>query len=142
MYLLLDDLQQVHGASLDTDTAGDALGSRALALHDHDLHGAGFHALAAADAQLLVDHEYTGLGILSDCTMLAGTHALAALDAHHGLCTSTLGHDLDATEILVKLLVESGGTGPDALQTCHALHAFFRHKFLHNKGSPLLFYYF
>ena len=32
----------------------------------HNLHGAGFHALAALDAQLLVDHVNAGLGVLGD----------------------------------------------------------------------------
>ena len=49
--LLLNDLQDLHGASLDTDTAGDALGSRILRLENHNLHGANLDTLAAAITQ-------------------------------------------------------------------------------------------
>ena len=94
--LLFDDLQNIHGASLDADAAGDALGSRALGLQNHDLHGANLHALAAGDALLLIDHVDAGLGVLGDCLMLTDLHALAALDADIGLGTLTLGHDLQA----------------------------------------------
>ena len=121
MKLLFDDLQDLHGTSLCADAAGNALGSRALALHDHNLHGACLDALAAADAQLLVDHVDAGLGVLSDGTVLTGSHALAALDAGIGLCASTLCNNLDAGQIGVKLLVESGGAGDHALETGIAL---------------------
>jgi hypothetical protein len=134
--LLLDNFQQFHGASLDTDATGDALGSRILGLHDHDLHGAGFHTLATLDAQLLVDHEHAGLGILSDGAMLTGTHALATLNTHHRLSTGSLGNHVNAAQIFIEFLVEGGGTSPDTFQTCHTFNALFCHKLLHIKGSP------
>ena len=137
--LLFHDLQNFHGAGLDADTASDALGSRGFGLHDHDLHGAGRYALAAADAELLVDHVHAGLGILGDGAVLTAAGALAALDADHGLCTGALGHDLDAAQILVEFLIESGGTGTDALQACHALDIFLNSQLLHNKSYPFSF---
>ena len=125
--LLFHDLQQIHGADLDTDAAGDALGGRILGLHDHDLHGAGFHTLAAGNAQLLVDHVHAGLRILGDGTVLTGLHALTALDTGHRLSAGALGNHLDAAQIGMKLLVERIGTGTDALQASHALDTLFRH---------------
>ena len=138
--LLLHDLQDLHGAGLDTDAAGDALGSRTVFGCYHDLHGAGFYTLATGGAKLLVDHVDTGLGVLGDCTSLADLSTLAALNADHGLCLALLLHDLDTGQILMELLIESGGTGVNALQTCHALSAFFYSKLLHNKESPLLIF--
>ena len=129
--LLFHDLQNFHGAGLDADTASDALGSRGFGLHDHDLHGAGRYALAAADAELLVDHVHAGLGILGDGTVLTSLHALTALDAGHGLGTGTLGNHLDAGQILMELLVESGRAGTDALQAGHAFDILFNSKLLH-----------
>ena len=129
--LLFHDFQDLHGASLDTDSAGDALGGGIL--QDHDLHGAGLDTLAAANALLLVDHVHTGLGVLSDGLMLASLHALAALDADVGLGGSALGHDLDAAEILVKLLIESGGAGTDALQASHTFCALFNSELFHKR---------
>ena len=96
MKLLFNDFQQLHWASFDTNTAGDALGGRIFGLQNHDLHGTGFHALAAADAVLLVDHVHTGLGILGDGIMLTDLGAFTALDAGHGLCTSSLCNNLNA----------------------------------------------
>ena len=94
--LFLHDFQQFHRACFDADAAGNALGSGAAFLeHDH-VHGAGFGALAAADALLLVDHVHAGLGVLGDGLVLTGTHTLAALNAGIGLCTGTLGHDADS----------------------------------------------
>ena len=142
MILLLHDFQNFHGASLDADAAGDALGSGALGLHDHNLHGAGLDALAAADALLLVDHVDAGLGILGDGLMLTGLHALAALDAGHGLGTSALGDDLDTAEVGVKFLIECVGAGADALQTGHALGILFHGELLHIEKSPLRIYYY
>ena len=129
--LLFHDLQHFHGADLGTDAAGDALGGRAFGLHDHDLHGAGFHTIAAGNAQLLVDHVHAGLGILGDGTVLTSLHALTALDAGHGLGTGTLGNHLDAGQILMELLVESGRAGTDALQAGHAFDILFNSKLLH-----------
>ena len=129
--LLFNDLQDLHGASLNADTAGDALGSGIAFLQDHDLHGANLNTLAAADALLLVDHVNAGLGILGDCLMLADLHALTALDADIGLCSIALGDDLDAGQIRIKLLVESFGTSLNALQTSHTLGTLFNSELLH-----------
>ena len=68
MNLLLDDLQDLHGAGLDADATGDALGSGAILIGDDQVEGAGLSALAAAGAELLVDHVHAGLGILGDRT--------------------------------------------------------------------------
>ena len=135
--LLFHDLQHFHGASLDTDATGDALGGSALFSHNHDLHGAGLDALAALHAQLLVDHVNAGLGVLGDSASLTDLSTLATLNADHGLCLALLLYDLDAGQILVELLIESGGTCVNALQTCHALSALFNSKLLHSKESPL-----
>ena len=48
--LLFNDLQDLHGASLHADAAGDALRNRRLFLMYHDLHGADGHASATANA--------------------------------------------------------------------------------------------
>ena len=125
--LFFHDLQQIHGANLDADAAGNALRSRAFRLHDHDLHGAGFHALAAADTELLVDHVHAGLGILGNGAVFTGLHALAALNAGHRLDTGALCNNLDAAQIRMKFLVKRSGAGTHALQTGHALNAFFGH---------------
>ena len=138
MYLLLHDLQDLHGAGLYTNAAGNALGSRILGLHDHDLHGASLHALAAGNTQLLIDHVHAGLGVLGDGALLAGTHALAALNAGHGLSAGTLSDNLDAGQILMELLVESGGASTDTLQACHALDIFLNSQLLHNKGFSFM----
>ena len=129
--LLFDDLQDLHGASLDADAAGDALGSGALGLQDHDLHGADLDALAAADTVLLADHVDAGLSVLGDSAVLTDLHALAALDADVGLGVIALGNDLDAGQIGIKLLVESGGAGLDTLQASHALLALLDSQLLH-----------
>ena len=133
MYLLLHDLQDLHGAGLYTNAAGNALGSRILGLHYHDLHGAGLHALAAGNTQLLIDHVHAGLGVLGDGALLAGTHALAALDTGVGLCALTLCNDLDAAQIRIEFLIESGGASTDALQAGHALNIFIYRQLLHIK---------
>jgi len=135
--LLLHDLQDLHGAGLDTDAAGDALGSRTVFRSYHDLHGANLNTLAAGGAELLIDHVDTGLGVLGNGTSLTDLCTLAALDADHGLCFTLLVYDLDAGQVLMELLVESGGTSVNTLQTCHALSALFNSKLLHNKESPL-----
>ena len=138
--LLFDDLQNIHGASLDADAAGDALGSRALGLQNHDLHGASFHALAAGDALLLIDHVDAGLGILGDCLMLTDLHALAALDAGHGLGTVALGNDLDAGIIGVEFLVEGFGAGLNALQASHTFNILLCNELFHNGGFSFFIY--
>ena len=131
--LLLNDLQNLHGAGLDTDTAGDALGNRIAILLNHDLHGACFHALAAADAELLIDHVHTGLGILGNCPLLADFHALAALDTDIGLSACALGNDLDAGQVGIELLIKSLRATLDTLQACHALGGFIDSEFFHFK---------
>jgi hypothetical protein len=70
--------------------------------------------------------------------MLTGTHALTALDASHRLGTGTLGHDLDAGQIRVELLIECFGTGTDALQASHALHIFLYSELLHIRGFSFM----
>ena len=141
MMLLFHDLQDLHGAGLDADAAGDALGNRILSLMNHYLHGADLHALAAADALLLVDHVHAGLGVLADGAMLAGTHALTALDADIGLRGVALGHDADAAQILIELLIKCLRAGLNALQASHALFVFLDSKLLHSKGFSFLRYF-
>ena len=134
--LLLDDLQDLHGASLDTDATCDTLGGRTVFGSYHDLHGANLNALAARGAELLVDHVDTGLGVLGNRTSLTDLCALAALNADHRLSLALLLHNLDAGQVLMELLIESGGTCVNTLQTCHALSALFNCKLLHSK-NPL-----
>ena len=131
--LLFHDFQNFHGAGLDADAAGDALGSGTLFGHNHDLHGAGLDTLAAADTLLLVDHVNAGLGILSDCLMLTGTHSLAALDANIRLCGTVLIHNLDAGQGDIVYLIKSLGTGLDALQASHAFCALYNSELLHKR---------
>jgi hypothetical protein len=129
--LLLDDFQDLHRAGLDTNAAGDALGGGIFRLQDHDLHGAGLDTLAAGNTLLLVDHVNTGLGILGDSLMLTGLHALTALDANHGLGSSTLGNDLDAGQIGVKFLVERLRASLDTLQASHTFSILINSELLH-----------
>ena len=70
MQLLFHDLQDFHGASLDTDATSNALGGSALLCHNHNLHGADLNALTALNTQLLVDHVHASLGILGNSTGL------------------------------------------------------------------------
>ena len=87
--------------------------------------GTGFLALAAADAELLVDHVHARLGVLGDRTMLAGRRALAALHAGHRtdlaapLRSTICTQDFGRMEFLVKRL----GAGTHALQAGHALRS-------------------
>jgi len=104
------------------------------------VHGAGFDTLAAADALLLVDHVNAGLGVLGNGLVLAGTHALAALDANIGLGSAGLVHDLDAAQGDIIYLIKSLRTGLDALQAGHALLALFNSELLHKR--TLLHYLF
>ena len=141
MYLLLDDLQNFHGASLDTDAAGDALGDGIAFLVNHDLHGAHGNTGAAADTELLVDHVHTGLGILGDSAMLTSLHALTALDAGIDLgCAVLTLNDLDCGIIGTGLLIESLSTGLHALQTCHTFHVLLCNELLHRKISFIIYY--
>ena len=105
---------------------------------NHDLGGADFDALAAANALLLVDHVNAGLGILGDGFMLADLHALAALDADTGLGTGALGNDLDAAQVGIEFFIESVGAGTDALQAGHALSILLDSKLLHCRYTPFL----
>ena len=140
--LLFDDFQDLHGSDLDTDAAGDALGNRIAFLMDHDLGGADFDALAAANALLLVDHVNAGLGILGDGFMLADLHALAALDADAGLCAGALGDDLDAAQILVEFLIERLRACAYTLQASHTLGIFLNYQLLHRKEFSFISYVF
>ena len=138
--LLLDDLQDLHGAGLDADAAGDALGGGALGLQDHDLHGADLDALAAADTVLLADHVDAGLGVLGDGAVLTDLHALAALDADVGLGVVALCNDLDAGKIFIEFLIKCSGASTDALEACHALSVFLNRQSFH-QICPLLYLY-
>ena len=131
MNLLLDDLQDLHGAGLDADAAGDALGSGSALVVDHELEGAGLDALAAAVAKLLVDHVDTGLGVLGDGTGLTGLGTQTALGADLGLGSALALHDLDAGLGDVVDLVESLGASLDTLQAGHALGTLLDGKLLH-----------
>jgi hypothetical protein len=103
------------------------------------MHGAGLNTSAAADAQLLVDHVHAGLGVLADGAMLAGTHALTALDADIGLGGVALGHDADAAQILIELLIKSLRAGLNALQASHTFGIFLNNELLHKKELPFSF---
>ena len=140
--LLLDDLQDLHGAGLDADAAGDALGSGAVLGHNHDLHGADLDTLAAGNALLLVDHVNAGLGILGDGFAFANAHALTALDTNIGLCGTVLIHNLDAGQSDIVYLIKSLGTGLDTLQASHAFCALLNSELLHKRTLLyLLFIY-
>ena len=112
--LLLDDFQNLHGASLDTNAAGDALGGVGAGGGggNDDLEGADLCALAAAGAELLVDHVHAGLGVLGDGAGFANLSTLAALNADIGLGLAVLLNDLNAglghIEFLVECLREIG----------------------------------
>ena len=139
--LLFDDLQQLHGTSLDADAAGDTLGNGIAFLMNHNLHGAYLNTLAATNALLLVDHVHAGLGILGDGTVGASLGAQTALGADHGLGSALALHDLDAGLGDIILLVESLGASLDALQAGHALGALLDGKLLHRYRSPFQSYF-
>ena len=107
----------------------------------HHLGGADLHTLAAADAVFLVNHINAGFRVLGDCIMLAGLHALAALDAHIGLCPGPLGNNLNAAVGGIKLLVECNGAGADTLQASHALGIFFYRELLHDGNDSFYVFY-
>ena len=121
-----------HRTCLGADAAGDALGSRGrvLNLHQHAERTC-FLALAAADAELLVD-RVDALGVLGDRAVLAGLRALAALNADHGLGRAVALDDLKTCLGRVKFLVERLGASADALETCHALGSLFNGQLFHN----------
>ena len=142
MYLLFDDLQDLHGASLHADAAGNALGSGAAFLLHHNLHGADLNAFAAGGAKLLIDHINAGLRILGDCTSLTDLGALAALDAGHGLGSAVLIYDLDAAQVLMEFLIKGFGASPDTLKASHTFNIFLNGKLLHLKRSPFQLFLF
>ena len=112
----LGDLQNLHGAYLDADAAGDALGSGSHAgLANHDPEGASLFALAAADAELLVDHVDAGLGILGNGALLASSNTRTALDAGHGANLTGTLYDLNAGLILMEFLIEGLRASTNAL---------------------------
>ena len=130
-FLLLDDLQDLHGAGHDADAAGDALGSGGIVVLDDQAEGAGLGAFAAAGAQLLADHVNAGLGILGDGTVGAGLGAQTALGADLGLGGALALHDLDAGLGDIVLLVECLRASLDTLQAGHALGALLDGQLLH-----------
>ena len=133
----LGDLQNLHGAYLDTDTTSNALGSGSHAgLANHDPEGACGLTLATADAELLVDHVNAGLGILGNGTLITSCCALAALNAGHGTDLTGTLYDLHARLILMEFLVKCLGASTDALQASHALGTLFHCKLFHN-NTPL-----
>ena len=138
--LLFDDLQDIHGASLNTDTTSDTLGSRILGLEDHNLSGANLNALATGNTVLLADHVHAGLGILSNRLMLTDLSALAALNTNHGLSASALCDDLDAGQIGMELFIECLGASLDTFQTGHTFSTLFDNKLLHMNETPLIHY--
>ncbi len=77
--LLFHHAEQIHRAGLGADAAGDTFGGGLP--QRHHLHRAGLHAVAAAHAELLVNHVNAGLGVLGDGAVGTGAHALAALYA-------------------------------------------------------------
>ena len=133
MLLLLNNFENFHGASLDTDATSDALGCGILGFQDHDLHGANLYALATADTVLFVDHVHAGLGVLGDGIMLTSFHALAALDTDHGLRAAVFTrNNLDTGIVGVELLVESLGASIYTCQAGHTLNIFLYSELLHN----------
>jgi hypothetical protein len=68
--------------------------------------------------------------------MLTGLHALAALNAHHGLSSAVLtGNDLDAGIVGMELLVECLRAGLNALQASHTLGILLNGQLLHRMIS-------
>ena len=128
----LRDLEHFHRASLDADATGDALGGVGhLRLKNDHAERAGFLALAAADAELLVDHVNALLGVLRDRAVLTGRSTLTALDAGHRADLAVALNDLQAGLVLMELFIKCGRAGADALQTCHARNILLDEKFLH-----------
>ena len=126
--LAFDDFEHVHGASLYADAAGDALSS-GVVINDN-LEGADFCTLAAANAELLIDHV-NALSVLLDSACFTNLCALTALDADHGLGFAVLFDYLDSGLIGIKYLIVSFGTGAYASETCHASCFFVYFQFFH-----------
>ena len=132
--LFFDDLQQLHGTCLDADAAGGAFaGIRGGLVLDDEAEGTCFDALAAAGAELAANHPDT-LGVLGDGAGGTCFGALAALDADHGTDVLAALDDLQSSLIGVEFLIVSVGAGADALQTGHALHAFFDGQLFHERS--------
>ena len=80
------------------------------------MHGTDLHALAAAVAQLLVDHVHA-LGVLGDSALLTGSGAFSALDTGVGLGLPVFSlHNLNAGFIRVKLFVKIRNASAFSLQ--------------------------
>ena len=132
--LFFDDLQQLHGTCLDADAAGGAFaGIRDGLVLDDEAEGTRFDALAAAGTEFAADHPDT-LGVLGDRPGGTGLGALAALDADHGSDVFAALNDLQGSLIGVEFLIVCVGAGADALQTGHALHAFFDGQLFHERS--------
>ena len=138
--LLLDNFEDFHGAGLDTNTTGDALGSngRILGL-DQNMERANILALATANTELLVDHV-NALGVLGNGAMLTDSGAFAALHANHWLGLALKIHNLDAGLILMEFLVERIGTCTHTFQTGHAFCALLNRQLFHI-NTPLISLY-
>lgn len=135
--LLFDDFQQLHGASLGTDAAGDALGGIFYIVSlDHNMERASVLAGTATGAELLID-GVNSLGVLGDGAVGAGSCALAALDTYHRLSLALEFNDLEGSLVLVEFLVEGLGASLNTLQASHALNIFFCGELFHNE-LPLM----
>ena len=130
------NFQAIHGACLDAFAAHDALGRGLAFNHDHQVQGAGLHAVAALDAQLLIRHP-DALGVLGDGFVGAGLGALAALNAGGGNGLTLLFHNLDARLEFVDLFVESHGAFHYAADAAHAFIFFDATQTLHFSSSLL-----
>ena len=106
--LFFHNLQDLHGAALDTNATGNALACCGAGNSggNHNVEGADFCALPAAGAELLVDHVHSRLGILGNGAELTCLGALATLDTGQRLRGSVLLHNLDTGLILMEFLVE------------------------------------
>ena len=115
--LAFDDFENIHGASLYAEAAGDALSSGVFV--NNDLEGADFSTLAAANAELLINNV-NALSVLLDRACFTNLSALTALDADHGLGFAVLFDNLDSGLIGIKYLIVSFGTCTDASEASHA----------------------
>lgn len=137
MKLFFHNLQHFHGARLNADPAGDALGNGIFRLMYHNLHGTNLNTFSAADAVFLIDHINAGLGVLGNGLMLTSFHALTALDTGLRLGTASLGDDLNGGIVGVEFLIKGLGAGANALQASHAFHIFLNSESLHNETTLL-----
>ena len=126
--LALGNLKHVHGTSLDADAAGNALGGgRHLRLINQNAERTCSLTLATAHTELLIDHVHTGLGILRDSTLFAGSGAFTALHTGHGANFSGALNNLNAGLIRMELLMKCHRASADALQTGHTGASLFYH---------------